>query len=100
MRSVLAYIEKSRLARSFGTAVASKTKSPPEIAKSGRSAAIFPKHLAHPSAAINSGCRWVSVKKTKSKEPGGPPGDGPKDAARAIGATMQPRAPRPAAIRN
>src|ERR1700720_4738811 len=40
------------------------------IAKSGLRRAILRKHRSHPWAASSSGWMWVSVKNTKSKEPG------------------------------
>src|ERR1700722_17200710 len=49
------------------TAFASKTWSPPMMAKSGLREAILRKHMSQPLGASSSGWMWVSVKKTKSK---------------------------------
>src|ERR1700722_337662 len=49
------------------TAFASKTWSPPMMAKSGLREVILRKHMSQPLPASSSGWMWVSVKKTKSK---------------------------------
>src|SRR5438270_6736750 len=64
---VSAYRSNTCFARDGVTAHASKTRSPPQIARSGFSALIFAMQARVPSAACSSGWMWTSVKWTNEK---------------------------------